>query len=29
MKIVSHFNDEGPTLKQVVEELLLECCVIK
>ena len=26
MKVVSHFNDEGKTIQEVIEELLLECC---
>jgi len=29
VKVISHFNDEGPNIQKLIEELLLECCTIK
>lgn len=28
MKVIAHFKDDGPTIQEVIEELLLECCTI-
>lgn len=29
MKVIIHFNEEGPTIQTIIEELLLECCTCK
>ncbi len=29
MKVISHFKEDGPTVQQVIEELLLEVVVVK
>lgn len=26
MKVIVHFDDEGPSIQAVIEELLLDCC---
>lgn len=26
MKIIVYFNEEGPSIQTVIEELLLDCC---
>lgn len=26
MKVIVHFDDEGPSIQTVIEELLLDCC---
>ncbi len=28
MKVVIHFDKNGPTIQKVIEELLIECCTI-
>lgn len=29
MKVIAHFNEDGPTIQKVIEELLLEVVVVK
>lgn len=26
MKVIVHFDDEGPSIQDLIEELLLDCC---
>lgn len=26
MKVIVHFEEEGPNIQDVIEELLLDCC---
>lgn len=26
MKVIVHFEEEGPNIQDLIEELLLECC---
>lgn len=26
MKVIVHFDEEGPSIQTVIEELLLDCC---
>ncbi len=28
MKIIVHFTKDGPSVQKIVEELLLECCIV-
>ena len=27
MKVIVHFEEEGPNIQDLIEELLLECCL--